>query len=640
MKVQPNEKKMRIIGRIVSLILLAMTCVTGCHEDKLELSVSSLDFKFTGEQKSFEVISNLSWAMNCNESWVTLSPATGKDNSTITVTVEANPRKQARTAKITVSSGSFVETVTVNQDAFVPDLSVSEGTLNFAADAGEKSFNITSNTSWSVKSNATSWLTVSPASGSQDGKVTVKATANTATSERATDIAISWDGITIKISVTQAAAAANLTVSATSYSFSAAATTTRTFDITSNVSWTVKNNESWLSVTPTSGSNNRQITVSATSNTTILAREDNITVSGGGITRNIPVTQEAASPFLNVPNNSLTFTAGIGQNTFAINSNISWEVSCDADWVTLTPTSGSNDGTITVDVASHTSTTQRTATITVRGGSIVRTVSVRQGGVPALSVTPASLTFAGAASSRTLDIVSNVNWTASSPANWLQFSPATGSNNQRVTVDAEANNATTQRTATITVSGGGITQTVQVTQPPAPYIDLSKYTINLPNIPTGAETFTFSSNVNWTVSRSPSPSWFTSSPSSGMNNGAISVTAPPNSSTSERRGTITISGNGASETVTVIQAGAAATGSITFWTDRDDGCGWISVTISGHGSHSIHAYHKEEPTCGSFGTATFPDLPVGTYSYTATCTGRNWSGTVTRIGRCHMVLIK
>ena len=82
-----------------------------------------------------------------------------------------------------------------------------------------------------------------------------------------------------------------------------------------------------------------------------------------------------------------------------------------------------------------------------------------------LSVSPASLNYAVAGGSQTVTVTSNTSWTATSSASWLTISPASGSNNGTITAVAAENTATSQRIATITVSGTDApTQTISVTQ--------------------------------------------------------------------------------------------------------------------------------------------------------------------------------
>ena len=64
-----------------------------------------------------------------------------------------------------------------------------------------------------------------------------------------------------------------------------------TINITTNVNWTVKSNEPWLTITPNSGSNNGTIIVSATENKGDERRAI-ITITGGGITKTVQVAQK------------------------------------------------------------------------------------------------------------------------------------------------------------------------------------------------------------------------------------------------------------------------------------------------------------------------------------------------------------
>jgi hypothetical protein len=102
--------------------------------------------------------------------------------------------------------------------------------------------------------------------------------------------------------------ASNLNVSPTSLSV-ASGGGNNTISVTSNVSWSVTDNQSWISVSPTSGSNNGSFTVT-TSNNTSASRSGTVTVTGGGITRTINVsqsgtggcTQTTITPFVQVNN--------------------------------------------------------------------------------------------------------------------------------------------------------------------------------------------------------------------------------------------------------------------------------------------------------------------------------------------------
>ncbi|MET0535967.1 MAG: BACON domain-containing carbohydrate-binding protein [Steroidobacter sp.] len=73
-----------------------------------------------------------------------------------------------------------------------------------------------------------------------------------------------------------------LSVSPTTVTVAAAANSSGTFNVASNTSWTVADNQTWLSVNPASGANNATVTVTAQENTSPSARTAAVTVSATG----------------------------------------------------------------------------------------------------------------------------------------------------------------------------------------------------------------------------------------------------------------------------------------------------------------------------------------------------------------------
>lgn len=82
----------------------------------------------------------------------------------------------------------------------------------------------------------------------------------------------------------------NLTVTPTTLSFAAGAGNANVA-VASNVSWSVTDNATWLTVSPAAGSGNGNFTASATANTGSASRSAVITVSGGNLSRTVQVAQ-------------------------------------------------------------------------------------------------------------------------------------------------------------------------------------------------------------------------------------------------------------------------------------------------------------------------------------------------------------
>jgi hypothetical protein len=92
-------------------------------------------------------------------------------------------------------------------------------------------------------------------------------------------------------------------------------------------------------------------------------------------------------------------------------------------------------------------------------------------------------------------------------------------------------------------------------------------------------------------------------------------------------GNITVSSGACSKIQLTSSGGGGTPGQGMFWTATNFGCGSINVTCNGV-TRTISSYYSSLPSCGATGCATFSFSP-GTYSYSASCTGRTWSGTIT-----------
>ena len=517
-------------------------------QNYLDIDKTSIDFQKEANSNTFGISSNVSWTISTDQNWCTASPTSGSNNKTITVNVTANTGSTERTATITVSGDGITRNIKIKQvgEAY---LTVDKTSIDFSKDAGNNSFNIRSNVSWTVSSSQ-SWCTISSTSGSNEKTITVNVTANTELSSRSATITVNGGGISRTINIQQEGI--HIEPLPTSLTFDKNAGS-KTFKITSNTSWTVSSNQSWCTVSPTSGSNDKTITVNVTANTGSTERTATITVLAGSISHVITVSQEG-EPNLEVDKTNINFTLEAGSNSFKISSNVSWKVSSNQNWCTVSPTSGSNDKTITVNVTANTGTSSRSATITVSGGGITRNITIAQTAQdPYLTVNKANIGFTKNAGSDHFSISSNVSWTVTSNQSWCTVSPTSGSNDKTITVNVTANTGTANRTATITVSGGGITRYISIAQAPSdpdPYLTVNKSNISFGK-DAGNNTFTISSNVSWTVSSNQT--WCTVNPTSGSNDKTITVKVTANTGNSSRSATITVSGGGITRYITIEQ---------------------------------------------------------------------------------------
>ena len=573
---------------------------------------------------TFSVTSNISWTASADAGWLSVSPTNGTNGGTITATYSANTSTSQRVGTIIVSGGGLTKTVKVTQLGTSSSLLVSPSNQDVSNSSGDTKYSVISNVIWTV-SNDADWLSVTPTNGTNNDTLTASYSKNTSTSQRVGTITVSsGGGLTRTVTVTQLGTSSSLLVSPSNQDVSNSSGDTK-YSVISNVIWTVSNDADWLSVTPTNGTNNDTLTASYSKNTSTSQRVGTITVSGGGLTRTVTVTQLGTSSSLLVSPSNQDVSNSSGDTKYSVISNVIWTVSDDADWLSVTPTNGTNNDTLTASYSKNTSTSPRVGTITVSGGGLTKTVKVTQLGTSSsLLVSPSNQDVSNSSGDTKYSVISNVIWTVSDDADWLSVTPTNGTNNDTLTASYSKNTSTSPRVGTITVSGGGLTKTVKVTQlGTSSSLLVSPSNQDVSNS-SGDTKYSVISNVIWTVSNDAD--WLSVTPTNGTNNDTLTASYSKNTSTSQRVGTITVSGGELTRTVTVTQLGTSSSLLVSpsnqdvsnssgdtkysvisnvIWTVSDD-ADWLSVTpTNGTNNDTLTAsYSKNTSTSQRVGTIT------------------------------------
>ena len=169
------------------------------------------------------------------------------------------------------------------------------------------------------------------------------------------------------------------------------------FSFNTNKNWTITSDQTWLTLDQTSGEPNKDaISVKATcaENTAYTSRTANITISAGGLTQTIKVTQEAAKKVVSlaVSTSSLSFPGQGGTSSFTVTCNDNWTITDIPDWMTLSQTSGTESTsaiTVNVTVKQNLFYNSNSKSITIRSNSdnsVVKTISISQKGVSSFTI--------------------------------------------------------------------------------------------------------------------------------------------------------------------------------------------------------------------------------------------------------------
>lgn len=361
------------------------------------LSVSPASVSFTGTQggaapaaKTFSVANtgggSMAWSVSESATWLSVSPGTGTNAGTITVTPSlAGLAAGTYTTDVTVTApgaGGSPKTVavTLTVDPPPPVLLVTPASLSFAGTAGgpdpaAKTLTV-ANTgggtmTWSA-SETSAWLSVSTAG---DTITVTLAIAGLSAGTYTADVTVTAPGATgspktipVTLTLDPPPTPPVLSTSPVSLTFTAteggADPAARTISVTNTgggtLSWTASDDASWLAVAPASGTQNGTITV--TPSITGLAAGTytaDVTVSADTV-RTIPVTltvDPPPPPALAVTPTTMMFTATQGaaspaaKTVFATNTGsgtLQVTASSNASWLAVTPTSATAPATLTL----------------------------------------------------------------------------------------------------------------------------------------------------------------------------------------------------------------------------------------------------------------------------------------------------
>ena len=522
---------------------------------------------------SFEVSANISYDVTTDVSWLKQVVGRGMERSTLHFSVEENTGSAMREGNIILSGNGVERTVKVMQKGKeeAPYLIVSQEHFNILPKGGTVRFTVKANVPYRVNTDA-DWM-VQAVSGSSD-EIVFTVSANESTSSREATITVtSEDGSLVRtVQVVQKGEAVYLDVSPSFLSLTSSSQTI-SLQVETNTRYRLSSDASWLVCDMTGLGNwsNPSFTVSANESTS--SREATITVTSedGSLVRTVQVVQKGEAVYLDVSPSFLSLTSSSQTISLQVETNTRYRLSSDASWLVCDMTGLGNWSNPSFTVSANESTSSREATITVTSedGSLVRTVQVVQKGEAVyLDVSPSFLSLTSSSQTISLQVETNTRYRLSSDASWLVCDMTGLGNWSNPSFTVSANESTSSREATITVTSedGSLVRTVQVVQKgEAVYLDVSPSNISA-TAEGGKFTFTVNSNIQYT---------FTCSDNSWISVDGNLIVIGANTSTSQRKGNVTVRAAELVRVIEITQAGKkeetpSAGGSIEDFTENEE----------------------------------------------------------------------
>lgn len=469
--------------------------------------------------------------------WLSVEESSGY----ITLSAQANTSTNPRSGTFTVTSGGKKAEFAVSQKGNTLTLSGSEYK---PAAAGGKSY-ITVNVG--SKSDYTATSTVDWIKCTKNGtEVCIEVKPNPDSEGRQEKVTITSCGIFKYYNVIQDGCKLEAKVSGAEYDESTKTislpTASKAFTIipdTNYGSWEVKSESTWLKVTKEGSS----AKVVADTNYFLYTRYGTLKVIAGNQVITYVVKQEGDSLTLGLESYTEEASGGTLEIKVTVASGAEFSVDCPEDWVALTKHTKS----VSVKVAPNPNAEGRVATVTVSSGVMKKTIKVVQH-ESKITLSENELLFEGPAGEKSITAESTSGLPIEVVDTWVWINTEVQGNTVKISV--EPNNSGRERSASITVNSGMVSETVKITQQP--------HTLELGidpviNSDAGSKTHNVSVSTNsesWTVTSS-NPKWL-NVVQTDKYTFVISITM--NKDGISRSGTITVDAGGTTKTIKVNQS--------------------------------------------------------------------------------------
>ena len=245
-----------------------------------------------------KIMADCEWEVTAvdNIGWpeLSVSPRSGEGNGVLVLTTEENHSSQDRTAVLTLSTKKGLkQDVTILQTRSGADLSINQDVFEFSDVAGTQTLIVNCNTDWEIlgimdlTDGDTNWLKLGQTSGSGNAEVPITVDETFDDADRYALLLISagdlGDNI-LSFGIKQyGKQLITMSLDTIEQTFSAAGGTKKV-KVSSNGAWSaaIPTDISWVSITPTSGIGNGEITITCNPYTgATLERLTTLTVSAG-----------------------------------------------------------------------------------------------------------------------------------------------------------------------------------------------------------------------------------------------------------------------------------------------------------------------------------------------------------------------
>lgn len=536
------------------LFVAALSCfVMGCRKPvNVSFGVESLDVAAVGGTYTTELKSNGDWTINSMAEWLTVSPASGNGDATLTFEVQPNLTGQVRNQEIIATTKDNTTSMTISQEASddpVPEPYITLAPTAMLGDWEGGSFQVivSANVAWAV-TDSPDWVTCSKTEGEGNDTLLMTMHPFLEMGNREAFITFGGNNTSAQFHVRQTGMSSEHILTVTPDVFQVPYTgDVRTMTVTCDEAWVAVSEEDWISLDMTEGEGSGEVVLTVAENPLYVSRRTAIKfISDSNNTYGVDIYQEAAPDphFLEVTPTVLSYGHEGGSQEIAIACDVEWVIEISDDWLSLSTTEGTGNGNVTITADLNVYNEARRAAVSVISGNLTRRVMVTQEpGEEALvaNVSPDTLYAAQPGGVKMFEITSNTDWILSAPS-WITMLETSGSGDATIEMMVGVNSAYSSRIGYITVTHNGeeLARVVVVQEgiPPILTVDVEEIVFTREG---GTQYFNLTSNMSWTIANSEE--WLSCSPTQGSGNAEVVVKAGPMDGEESREAVLVIRGS-------------------------------------------------------------------------------------------------
>lgn len=250
---------------------------------------------------------------------------------------------------------------------------------------------------------------------------------------------------------------------------------TQSFSFSVNRDWSVTSTESWIEVTPASGTatdGEITVTITCSPNTTYDVRSASITVKTEAFSESITVTQETGIGLFVLPT-IFDLTNAAQDIEIEVQKNVEYSITIDeasVDWIKADGTKALSTDKIAFHIAENTSYDNREGKITFKqmDGNLSEIVIVRQSQMNGLFITTPEYDLSNEAHTLTVEVKANVEFDVSPQAEWIKYISTTTKalSPSQITLQIDANGTYDNREGKVVVkqTNGDLVGTIVIRQ--------------------------------------------------------------------------------------------------------------------------------------------------------------------------------